>query len=63
MTSPYITTGGYDDYHGGLNIKFESDAERLIFAIVILFILYWIYKYFICGYYPTARPRPLMLTI
>lgn len=65
MTSPYITTGGYgDEYTGGLMVKFESDFERFIFAIFILFILYWFYITFVCNHYShPLRRSPVMIAI
>jgi hypothetical protein len=60
-SSPYITGGNDGSYDGGVSVKFDSDVERLIFAFIVLVIIYLIYKYFICNCYPIARINPLMI--
>lgn len=64
MTSPYITTGGYDDeYTGGLSVKFDSDIERIIFAMFVLLILFWVYTTFVCPHYSYPFKRSFMIAI
>jgi hypothetical protein len=63
MTSPYITTGFDDEYTGGLSVKFDSDTERIIFAMFVLLILYWVYVTFICPYYSYPFKRSFMIAV
>jgi len=63
MTSPYITTGGYDEYTGGLSVKFDSDTERIIFAMFVLLILFWVYTTFVCPHYSYPFKRSFMIAV